>query len=74
MDPCIQIPFEPILQHTFLVESDHVHDLATRRSLACLLGYVVSTPSTWMSNRQDNIVSSTYAAEFSTLRTVKEEA
>ena len=62
------------METTILVYSDHAHDLATRRSITGLLGYVGSTPVTWISKRQGSIASSTYAAEFSALRTATEEA
>ena len=65
--------FGPILQHIFLVDPYHIHDLAARKSLTGLLGYVGSTPSTWMSKRQGSIASSIYAAEFTSLCTAIEE-
>ena len=57
-----------------LVDSDHAHDLKTRRSITGLLSFVGSTPVMWLSKRQGAIASSTYAAEFSALRTATEEA
>ena len=39
-----------------------------------ILGYVGSTPSTWMSKRHSSITSSTNAAELSALRAIKEES
>ncbi len=66
--------FGPVMETIILVDSDHAHDLATRRSITGLLGYVGSTPVTWISKRQGSIASSTYAAEFSVLRTATEEA
>ena len=53
--------------------SDHAHNLVTRQSITGLLGYVGSTSITWLSKRQGIIASSTYAAEFSALRTSTEE-
>ena len=66
--------FGPVLQTTFMVDSDHAHDQVTRKSLTGFIGFVGSTPITWGSKRQGSIASSTYAAEFSALRTATEEA
>ena len=74
MDSLFLKLFEIILQKIFIIDSDHGHDLATRRYLTGLLSYDSSTPSTWMSKRQGSIASSTYVAEFSALRTATEEA
>jgi hypothetical protein len=74
MDPNFPKAFGPILETTILVDSDHAHDLKTRRSITGLLAFVGSTPVHWMSKRQGSIASSTYAAEFSALRTATEEA
>ena len=74
MDPKFPRPFGPIMETTFMVDSDHAHDSKTRRSLTGVLGYVGSTLVIWKSKRQGTIASSTYAAEFSALRTATEEA
>ena len=74
MDPGFPKSFGPVLQTTILVDSDHAHDLKTRRSLTGLTGFVGSTPVIWLSKRQGSIASSIYAAEFSALRTATEEA
>ena len=57
-----------------MVDSDHAHDKKTRRSLTGLIVYVGSTPVTWKSKRQATVASSTYAAEYSALRSATEEA
>jgi hypothetical protein len=62
------------METTILVDYDHAHYLATRRSITGLIGYVGSTPVTWISKRRGSIASSTYAAEFSAFRTATEEA
>jgi hypothetical protein len=67
-------PYGQILETTILVDSDHAHDQKTRRSLTGLIVFVGSTPVYWISKRQSTVASSTYAAEFSALRTVTEEA
>jgi hypothetical protein len=74
LDPGFPKVFGTVMETTILVDSDHAYDLATRCSITGLLSYVGSTPVTWTSNRQGSITSSTYAAEFSALRTVTEEA
>ena len=74
LDPNFPPSFGPVMESTFLTDSDHAHDQATRRSLTGWIGYVGSTPITWGSKRQGAIASSTYAAEFSALRTATEEA
>ena len=74
MDPNFPPSFGPVMETTFLTDSDHAHDQATRRSLTGYIGYVGSTPVTWGAHRQGSIASSTYAAEFSALRTATEEA
>ena len=43
MDPGFPRPFGPVMETTFMVDSDHAHDLKTRRSLTGVLGYVGST-------------------------------
>jgi len=74
LDPSFPDPFGPILQQYLLVDSDHGHDLVTRKSITGLLGIVGSTPSFLSSKRQNTITSSTYAAEFHALRVATEEA
>ena len=66
--------FGPVLETTFMVDSDHAHDLKTRRSLTGILGFVGSSLVLWKSKRQGAIASSTYAAEFTALRSATEEA
>ena len=74
MDPGFPEPFGPVMDTTFMVDSDHAHDLKTRRSLTGILGFVGSTLVLWKSKRQGAIASSTYAAEFAALRMATEEA
>ena len=54
--------FGPVLGTTILVDSDHAHNLKTRRSLTVLINFVHGTPVLWISCRQGVIASSTYAA------------
>ena len=44
--------FGPVLDTSILVDSDHAHDKATRKSITGLLAYVGSTPMLWLSKRQ----------------------
>ena len=74
LDPGFPKVFGPRLQTSILVDSDHAHDLKTRRSLSGLLAFVGSTPVMWFAKRQGSVASSTYAAEFAALRTATEEA
>ena len=51
--------FGPIMDTTILVDADHAHDKATRKSITGLLAFVGSTPVLWLSQRQGSIASST---------------
>ena len=73
LDLGFPLSFGPILESTILVDSDHAHDLLTHCSLTGLIGFMDSSPVTWSSQRQGYTVSSTFAAEFSALRTAIEE-
>ena len=73
LDPGFPTVFGLILRITLLVDSDHTHDLATRRSLIGLLAYVGSISVIFFSKLQGPIASSTYAAECLALRTAIEE-
>ena len=70
MDPGFPKSCGPISQTIFLVDSDHGHDLKICRSLTRIIGVVGSISIVKMSKRQSRIVSSTYTAELSALRTV----
>ena len=74
LDPSFPEAFGTPLETTICVDADHAHDLKTRRSITGLIAFVGSTPVTWFSRRQGSIASSTYAAEFSALRSATEEA
>ena len=74
LDPGFPSIFGPVMETTILVDSDHAYGLKTHQSLSGLLAFVGSTPVLWMVKRQCTIDSSTYAAEFSALRTATEEA
>ena len=74
LDPNFPLSFGPVMETTFLVDSDHGHDKKTRRSLTGWIAFVGSTPVAWQSKRQGSVASSTYAVEFCALRTATEEA
>lgn len=62
------------LQTSVFFNSDHAHDLVSRRSISGIIAFVGSTPVVWISRRQGAIASSTYSAEFSAMRAAVEEA
>ena len=64
---------EPIYT-TVYFDSDHAHDLVTRRSVLGVIAFVGSTPISWTSKRQGTIESSSYSAEFCAGRLACEEA
>ena len=67
--------FGSVLDTSILVDSNHAHNQATRKSITGLLAYVGSTLVLWLSKKgQGSIASSTYTAEISALRTATEEA
>jgi hypothetical protein len=55
-------------------DADHAHDHVTRRSISGIIVFVGSTPVIWQSKRQGCIATSTYCAEFISMRTAVEEA
>ena len=50
------------------VNSDHAHDVATRRLVTGFIPIVNSMPVTWVSNWQETIEGSTYGTEFVALQ------
>jgi hypothetical protein len=55
-------------------DADHAHDHVTRRSVSGIIVFVGSTPVIWQSRRQGCIPTSTYCAEFVSMRSAVEEA
>ena len=53
----------PPIRITVYKDSDHAHDLVTRRSVTGILLLVNNTPVKWISKRQKTIETSTYGAE-----------
>ncbi len=64
----------PELQTSVWFDSDHAHDLETRRSCTGLVIAVGRTPVLWSSKRQTSVMSSSYSAEFMAGRSACEEA
>ena len=61
------------IQITAFVDSDHAHDLITRRSITGILKLVVRTPVFILSKRQGAIETSTYGDEFCAMQTAVEK-
>lgn len=74
VDINLPTPYGTPLKITILVDSDHAHDLITRRSLTGIIAFVGSTPVLWSTKRQGAVATSTYAAEFMALKMATEEA
>jgi hypothetical protein len=73
IDAKIPPPLIDEIEITAFVDSDHAHDLTTRRSITGLLILVGRTPVFILSKRQGAIETSTYGAEFCGMRTAVEE-
>ena len=61
------------IEITTFVDSDHAHDLITRRSITGIFLLVGRTPVFILSKRQGAIETSTYGAKFCVMRTAVEE-
>ena len=53
----------PPVRITAYKDSDHAHDLVTRRSVTGILLFINNTPVKWISKRQKTIETSTYGVE-----------
>ena len=53
----------PPVRITVYKDSDHAHDLVTRRSVTGVLLSINNTPVKWISKQQKTIETSTYGAE-----------
>ena len=62
------------LDLNLFVDADHGHDKATGRSITGTLVMVGSTPVVWRSRRQTSVQTSTFGAEFTSLKAGVEEA
>jgi hypothetical protein len=74
IDPAFPEPKGKPIATSVFFDSDHAHDIETRRSISGILVVVGSTPVSWMSKRQGAIATSTYSAEFCAMRLATEEA
>eukprot|EP00957_Ditylum_brightwellii_P149651 11395598-Ditylum_brightwellii.AAC.1 len=66
-------PFFDELAITTYVDSNHVHDKLTRRSITGLIIFVGCMPVLYQSKRQGAVETSTYGAEHLAMKTVVEE-
>ena len=73
LDSKLPEPLGPELDITALMDADHAHDYATRRSVSGIILFVGRTPVVWMSKRQSSTQASTYGAEFMAARATTEE-
>ena len=62
------------LETTVFFDADHAHDHVTLGSISGLIVFVGRTPVIWTSKRQGCIATSTYCAEFISMRSDVEEA
>ena len=67
-------PFGEELDTSIFWDADLAHDIATRRSISGILGFIGSTPIFWKSARQGCIATSKYCSEFISMQTAVEEA
>ena len=67
------VEFGRELETSVFFDADHAHDHVTRRSISGLIVFVGSTPVIWTSKRQGCIATSTYCAEFVSMRSAVEE-
>jgi hypothetical protein len=54
----------PRVRMTVYVDSDHAHDLVTRRSFTVILSMLNNTSNRWVSKSQKTVETSTYGSEF----------
>jgi hypothetical protein len=73
VDTRLPRPLGAELEVTSIVDADHGHDQATRRSISGILLFVGRTPVAAISKRQASVQSSTYGAEFLAARVATEE-
>jgi hypothetical protein len=66
--------FRQELETSVFFDANHAHDHQTQRSITGIIVFVGSTPVLWPSKCQDCIATSTYTAEFVTMRSTVEEA
>ena len=68
---------EPLMDEigiTIFVDSNHGHDKVTGKSITGLTSLIGSTPVNWFAKRQSSCLTSTFGAEFTSLKKAVEEA
>lgn len=68
---------EPLMEEirsNIFIDSNHGHDRVTGKSITRLLGFVGGTPITWNEKRQSSVMTSSFGAEFISLKRAVEEA
>jgi Reverse transcriptase (RNA-dependent DNA polymerase) len=73
LDPKFPEPIVPEMDINIFVDANHAHDKVTGRSVTGLFCFVGSTPVSWRSKRQASVQTSTFGAEFTTLKKAVEE-
>jgi hypothetical protein len=74
LDPKFPIAMGEELNTSIYFDSDHAHDKKTGRSISGVVAFLGNAPIIWKSKRQGVVQTSTYGAEFSTMRLATEEA
>jgi hypothetical protein len=62
----------PRVRMTVYVDTDHAHDLVTRRSITGILVMINNKPIRWVSKRQKTVETSTYCSELVASRVATE--
>ena len=68
---------EPLMDEigmTIFVDSNHGHDKVTGKSITGIISLLGSTPVNWFAKRQSSCLTSTFGAEFVSLKKAVEEA
>ena len=74
LDPTMPEAFGSELETSIFFYADQAYDQKTRRSISGIIQFVGCTPVLWPSHHQGCIATSTYCAEFVTMRQAVEEA
>ena len=62
------------IRSTIFIDSNHSHNEVIGKSITGLWGLLGSTPVTWHAKRQLSVMTSTFGAEFTSLKKVVAEA
>ena len=74
IDSSFPIPLMDEIRSTIFVDSNYSHDKVTGKSITGLVGFLGGTPITWYAKRQSSVMTSTFGAEFTSLKKAVEEA